>query len=678
MSAEKERINLSLFLNGAVGLFCISVIITIFSLNASILRIEMLGRANQDLVQSWLRMEIAPMEGTWDDELRAGCSASEYLEIIDSDLPFFLFNPLGRDHESGGEGKGLSPYAVKLKELTDGIMSAGFADYGAAREAVIAKLKSREAALLGDYESLSRDLTRRKAHLRKVRNYFIALIFLTVICYSFYHYYRIRRTNELIENLSRFMRENPDPVMRISYSMTITIANSASLSLLRKWQSAIGNKIPDHIAATARQAIEEKSIKYIEEDVGEKIYRIALVYIYDKDYLNLYAGNITDLRRLQNEMQHKQRMESLGLLAGGIAHDFNNLLTSIMNAAQLIILEDPENQDNIVDYSNMILEASDHAADLTRKLLDFSRVESPVMKILDLGEILESTITILKRSVNKKISLQFTNESWNPYVKGDRGGLQRIFLNMGINANQAMPDGGTLTYRLQNIHLNEQYCALCPHDLHPGEYCKIEIEDSGVGIPRDKLHRIFDPFFTTKEFGKGAGLGLSSSFGIIEHHGGAIHVYSEEYVGTIFHIYIPCVRNGISNVGEDKLQTGSGRILLVDDEYLVRITTESLLTNLGYKVTPAGDGLEALEIIRENKNYFDLVIMDMTMTGMNGRETAAEIKAIRRDLPILLSSGFSKDSNEEILHDVNLSGFLKKPFRDIEISRIVHELIGSG
>ena len=232
---------------------------------------------------------------------------------------------------------------------------------------------------------------------------------------------------------------------------------------------------------------------------------------------------------------------------------------------------------------------------------------------------------------------------------------------MGINACQAMTAGGTLVFRVRRIFLDELYCRMNNQEISPGEYCKIEIEDTGAGIHPDIISRIFDPFFTTKGFGKGTGLGLSSAYGVIKKHHGFIHVYSEVNIGTVFHIYIPSMERGEVDFSEEELIMGSGRILLVDDEYLVRITTEALLLSLGYNVVTAGNGAEAIDAFRKNDGDFDLVITDMIMPGMTGRELAHELRMLERDCKILLSSGFSNDDKAEIADDRNLSGFIQKP-----------------
>jgi len=538
-------------------------------------------------------------------------------------------------------------------------------------------VSSLESYIFSIHEQIIRGIASERGYYSLLRTFASSCLVIILLLYAIYQTYKQKRIYSIIGDSTRFMKENPDPVLRVSHNMTIINANPASQSLLRKWETSIGSTVPLEIAEILRRSIKEKSIQKIEERVGEKTYLLSVVYIYDKKYLNLYASNITELRKVQNEVQEKQRLEALGLLAGGIAHDFNNLLTGIINAAQLIEKSVADENEEVIDFSEMILEASDHAADLTKKLLDFSRTDKVDLRPINLEGIIQSTVTILKRSIDKKIKVSFIKEAEETNIYADRGGIQRILLNMGINASHAMPNGGSLTFRVQKVFLDEEYCRINNNGISPGEYCKIEVEDTGVGIPSDSIKKIFDPFFTTRDFGKGSGLGLSSAYGIIKQHNGFIHVYSEEYEGTVFHIYIPCMRKESTVIELDELITGEGRILLVDDEYLVRETTASLLSSLGYTVVTACNGMEAIELYQKEEKGFDLVIVDMIMPGLTGREVAQELKKIDRNCRVLLSSGFPKDNDFNISKDSNLEGFIKKPFRDYQISRVIHEIINS-
>ncbi len=674
MSEDISSINTSRFLNRGMVFLCLLLAGLILFLNLRILHLEDLASRNDNLTLLWEGVDRGFLQLLLSDGGEAPPPMGEIrveLEQLNRAYEAFRLEPVI------GKIPGESPAWRELSEALNrfGVLSDGMGRREGFVEEVMERSLEVDRAAAAYHDRISAVIWQRKTLFRLCRNLLVGSLFLIIIGYSFFHNARVRRSNLQIENLSRFMRENPDPVLRVTSGGIISLANNASLPLLQKWQSGIGKALPPHVGEVVDTALREKSIAYLEETVGDKAFQIAAVYISGKDYLNLYGSNITELRRIQGEIQQKQKLESLGLLAGGIAHDFNNLLAGIMNASQLIRLEDPANREEIIEYADMIIEASEQAADLTRKLLEFSRSDRAPFKTLDLGKVLEGAVAILRQTVGSRVSVTMENRADHPYISGDRGGLQRLFLNMGINANQAMPDGGVLTFRLRNVVLEDSPPGRNPEELPPGEYCLVEIEDTGVGIPRDRTGKIFEPFYTTKKFGDGAGLGLSTSYGIIQGHGGLIDVFSEVDRGTRFQVYLPCTGDIPSAAEEGVYNRGRGRILLVDDESLVRLTTEHLLTGLGYEVVSASGGAEAVELFRREEGRFDLVITDFIMPGMNGRDVAREIRGIRRDCPVLLSSGFSNEGEEEGIRDGNIAGFLKKPYRDYQIGRVIHDLM---
>lgn len=377
---------------------------------------------------------------------------------------------------------------------------------------------------------------------------------------------------------------------------------------------------------------------------------------------------------LQERLNHKDRLDAIGQLAGGIAHDFNNMLAGIMGAAQLLQSSKKDLGEKNSGYVDMILTASARAAELTDKLLTFSRKGTIGSTVVDVHKIINDTIDILGKTLDKKISITVKKEAKNHLVIGDNSNLQNAFLNLGINASHAMEEGGDLIIITRDLFLNSSYCSISPFDIEPGDYIEIEVRDTGCGISPENLKRIFEPYFTTKETEKGTGMGLASVYGTVLNHHGAIDVYSEENRGTVFHIYLPCSKETeTESISDQPRITASGNILLVDDEEIIRTTGKLLLEEMGYTVILAENGVEAVNIFKEKFKDIDLVIMDMIMPKMNGKEAFMEMKSIDKDCRILLSSGFTKDEDLKSLEKEGLTGFIHKPYKIHEL----HETLSS-
>lgn len=382
--------------------------------------------------------------------------------------------------------------------------------------------------------------------------------------------------------------------------------------------------------------------------------------------------DVTKDFQLQEQLNQSQKMDAIGQLAGGVAHDFNNMLGGIIGAAEL--LQSPEIDLNQIglNYVNMILEASNRAADLTAKLLAFGRKGKVSSTSIDVHYIIDDTLTLLKRTLDKKIEITVLKKAKNSIIVGDNSALQNSFLNLGINASQAMTDGGELNIKTSNIHLNENYCMNSSFDIAAGNYVDIEIRDSGCGIPNENIDKIFEPFFTTKKHGEGTGLGLASVYGTVQNHLGAITLESELGKGTVFHIYLPCSDSEIKESSTDKqIFKGTGKILLVDDEEIIRITGKFILEQMGYTVIMAEDGIEAVEIFKKMHSEIDLVIIDMIMPRMNGSEAFLKMREIDANCKVVISSGFTKNENLIELKEIGLSGFIQKPFRGYDLSKFL-------
>jgi len=381
--------------------------------------------------------------------------------------------------------------------------------------------------------------------------------------------------------------------------------------------------------------------------------------------------DITETKRMQEQLNHIQKMDAIGQLAGGIAHDFNNMLGGIMGAAELL-LNRAGSDEKLLKYIYMIRTTAERAASLTGKLLAFSRKSDIEKMPVDLHKVIRDAAELLARTIDKKISINLLLNSEQYTVSGDISQLMNVFINLGINAGHSMPDGGELTFSTRVVELDEHYCSLNSPDLKPGMYLVTEVQDTGCGIPPENLGRIFEPFFTTREKGKGTGMGLASVYGTVRQHHGLISVYSEPGKGSIFHLYLPLPECGSAERSDVKdIIRGSGCILVIDDEEIMRVTAVELLKYLGYDAIVAADGKEGAEIYAGEHDSIDLVLLDMVMPVMNGRECFRELKRINPEVKVVISSGFVLDESLNELRSEGLAGFIKKPFQTADLSRII-------
>lgn len=384
----------------------------------------------------------------------------------------------------------------------------------------------------------------------------------------------------------------------------------------------------------------------------------------------LVFRDVSEEYALQEQLLHSRKMDAIGQLAGGVAHDFNNMLCGILGSAELLeqqVGDNPQAKQHI----DLIVTASRRAADLTNKLLSFARKGKAISTPLDAHEPLQEAVALLQRSVDKQVVIQLELKAKRSILIGDDTQLQNAFLNLGLNAAQAMQQGGTLSFTSDNVTLSKSDCLENNFDLMPGIYLRILVSDTGDGIRAEHLKRIFDPFFTTKEPGKGTGLGLPAVYGTIQQHHGEITVQSTWGKGTTFTLLLPVCeempqdRRSMDN----KLVHGQGKILVVDDEEIMRTTAGAMVRALGYSVMTAPSGLEALELLGGEK--FDLVLLDLMMPGMNGRECFAKMRQAYPDCRIVFSSGFPQGDALQEYYDKGLSGFLRKPFQSAELSQII-------
>jgi two-component system cell cycle sensor histidine kinase/response regulator CckA len=393
--------------------------------------------------------------------------------------------------------------------------------------------------------------------------------------------------------------------------------------------------------------------------------------------------DITDRRhaedekqKLQSQLLQSQKMESIGRLAGGVAHDFNNMLCVILGYIDLI-RKRGQADDSLLRDLQEIEKAALHSRDVTAQLLAFSRKQIIVPVPVDLNHIISNAEKTLGPLIGEDIELQFYpgNGLWN--IKFDPSQLQQVLVNLAVNARDALPSGGTLTIKTANVFLDEAFCRE-QSGLTPGDYVLLEVSDNGHGMDPETLAHIFEPFFTTKSVGEGTGLGLATVYGIIEQNGGCITVASAPGAGTLFKVYIP--KHGeqekqLVQTGRDQAAFGAGTILLVEDDVMVCRIAVEMLKSIGYNVLVAHNPLDALSLFEKNGNPIDLLITDVVMPKMNGKELRDRIKAMRPEIKVLFMSGYTSDviAHHGILEEE--VHFLQKPFSLDDIAAKIREVL---
>lgn len=384
----------------------------------------------------------------------------------------------------------------------------------------------------------------------------------------------------------------------------------------------------------------------------------------------LVLRDITEKKALENELIKIQKLESLGLLAGGIAHDFNNLLTAILGNVSLAkCLTDPDSPAR--ERLDQAEKASERAADLARQLLTFARGGTPIKKVLSTGRLLFEAASFALHGTSLTTIFDLA-ENLRP-IEADPGQINQVVNNLVINAVQAMPDGGTIRIGAENVILSGRETVPLP----AGHYVKISVEDTGIGIPEEIRQQIFDPFFTTKPYGNG--LGLSTTYSIIRNHGGHITVESEPGTGTTFVFYLPATeRQPVEDSAEEwELAGNKGRVLIVDDEEMIRNVAAEMLRHMGYEAVTCDDGREAVDIYREameNRRPFKAVLMDLTIPGgMGGMEAVRHLLAIDPDVRALVSSGYSNCQTIGEYRKHGFRGVITKPYTIRELHRALRE-----
>jgi PAS domain S-box-containing protein len=486
----------------------------------------------------------------------------------------------------------------------------------------------------------------------------------------------------------RFLEVNQVACERLGYSreellqMTLTDIESPEYAVLM-WERI------EELHQRGRAFFETAHVRRDGTIIPIELSSRAIEYADDPAVLSI-ARDVTERKRMQQELLKAQKLESIGILAGGIAHDFNNILTAILGNVSLakMYLEAGEETDKVIERLAEADRASMRAKDLTQRLLTFSKGGAPIKALASVEELLRDSVAFALRGSNVGCEFSIPDDLWP--VEVDEGQVSQVINNLVINADQAMPEGGVIRVSAENVILEagevitvstEDVVLWAEHSppLEDGEYVKISIQDGGIGISQEHLERVFDPYFTTKQ--RGSGLGLTTSYSIIKNHGGHITVESQVGVGTAVHFYLPAFpeRTPTKENREENLIMGEGRILVMDDEEAIGELASEMLGRLGYEVTTAIDGAEVIELYKEAKDSgqpYDAVIIDLTVPGgMGGKKTIRELMKIDPEVKAIVSSGYSKDPIMADFREYGFTGVIAKPYKTKELSEVLHRAV---
>jgi len=414
------------------------------------------------------------------------------------------------------------------------------------------------------------------------------------------------------------------------------------------------------------------------------------VHTTNESLMGLRADDVTDLEQKETQIRQMQKMETVGTLAGGLAHDFNNVLGGIVGTLSLVRykINKKINIEDLSSYLDIIEESGKRATDMVQQLLTLSRRQELILAPVDLNLSIKHVLKICNNTFDKSVEIITFFEPGCAMTSADPTQMEQVFLNICVNAYHGMTimrkenehQGGKLTIAIEKMKTDAYFSETHPESESNMIYWKISFSDNGVGIEKKNLAKIFEPFFTTKAKGSGTGLGLAMVYNIIRSHKGFIDVYSEVNLGTSFNIFLPQITDDnslLKNDCTDLIVEGTGLILIVDDEEVMRNLAKEILTTCGYEYLFAENGEEAIEIYKANKDKIKLVLLDMVMPKKSGKEAYDEIVKINPKVKVLLSSGFRQDDRVQKLLDLGIDGFIQKPYTLTNLSKIVHKITTS-
>lgn len=445
--------------------------------------------------------------------------------------------------------------------------------------------------------------------------------------------------------------KNSETKERIVYSPENFDEYKKNIRLLR-------NKILVLKDGTERTISENVSL--VKDNNGE--YSMAVIVIRD----------MTGYQKIEDELKQSNMINSLAQFAGGIAHDFNNMIGAIMGSAELLLIH-LKNDEMLSGYGETIINASEKAAEMTHKLIALSRKSKIRNEPVDIHKLIDKVLTLLHGRMGNRIRLASLKNAEKFFIEGDNTLIENALIHLGINSRDAISGGGVIEISTDNIYLDSDFCEMSPAHIMPGDYIEIKISDNGSGIPENLARKIFEPFFTTKKCGKASGLGLSIVYATVKEHNGMIKFNSEPDKGTTFTIYLPVIEKKFDHEIKDRnfSYTGSGQVLIIDDEELIRESSANLLKNMSYEVLTASNGDEGIDLLIKNIEKIKLVILDMIMPKMDGRETFMKLREINPSLTVILSSGYARDMNVQELIRMGAAGFVQKPYKSSDLAYIL-------
>ena len=486
------------------------------------------------------------------------------------------------------------------------------------------------------------------------------------------------------ERYRSFLDSSADAIAIFDFKGSIRYLNPAFTTLF-EWtlEEARGNPIPmipesEQKKTTAMvRALIQKGVSYHGFETKRKrrdgrLLDVSISASRVDDHQGKRSGvlvtfrDISERKSLEAQLLHAHKMEAIGTLAGGIAHDFNNILQAISGYSQILMMgkktDDP-------DYSKLeAIERSSHkASELTKQLLVFSRKAQSALRQMDLNHSIRMACRMLERTIPKMIRIELKLDKSLKYINADAVQIEQIVMNLGINARDAIPEGGRLILETRNVYLDESYCMTHVGSV-AGEYVQMRITDTGCGMDAWVLEHIFEPFFTTKETGKGTGLGLAMVYGIVKNHGGYIHCSSQPGEGTCFEIYFPTLQAVAAERTEKQtpdhhVAGGNEKILLVDDEITILEVVKDMLDRFGYATLTAKSGEEAIEIFESRKGPIALVVLDLNMPGIGGHKCLEELLKLDTAVKVIIASGYSADKKVRETLRAGAAGFIHKPYK---------------
>jgi two-component system cell cycle sensor histidine kinase/response regulator CckA len=484
-----------------------------------------------------------------------------------------------------------------------------------------------------------------------------------------------KRAEAHILSLARFVDENPHPVMRVTPDGSVIYANKASEPLTSAWAGGAERKIPEEYLHAVTLAWETGHNREIEICEGVRTYSITIVPFPDVGYINLYGREVTEEKVLAQRLAQAQKMEAIGQLTGGVAHDFNNVLQAITGYCEVLNQKLSKEHQR---YLAEITKAAHRAASLTAQLLAFSRKQILRPRVVETKDLIHSMQRMLERVIGEDIELRALIDPGTGNFLADPGQMEQVLLNLAVNARDAMPSGGKLIIESTNRSFDEAYVRDHP-GAKVGHYVRIAVSDTGVGMDQETVSHVYEPFFTTKERGKGTGLGLSTVYGIVKQSEGYINCYSEVGKGTTFTIYLPQTfkeaDKPLDAVSAKKAPRGTETVLLVDDDSAARSVSRIALEEAGYIVIEASGGEEALSDVLTRSITVELLVTDVVMPRMSGKELAHKLEQMCPGVGVLYASGYT--ANVISHHGILEAGldFLQKPFSSTELLTKVREIL---